>query len=131
MPRGRGGTRQGTPGKAYVNRTDMGQNYDMASGIAPAAGGLTPPSASNSAPILPVYPDQTPNLSDPTQRPMEPITAGLPMGAGPGMEAMTNYDPRPTETQALRKWLPLLDPLTSNPETPESVKTLIRYIRGS
>ena len=32
--------------------------------------------------------DEVPNLSDPTARPHEPITAGLPMGPGPGPEAL-------------------------------------------
>ena len=129
MPRG--GKRQGTPGKGYANRTDMTSNYNLADGQSAAAGGLTPPSKEGSMPILPVYPDQTPNLTDPTQRPTEPITAGLPMGAGPGPDALTNYDPRKQETQALRKWLPLLEPMINSPETPESVKVLVRYIRGS
>jgi len=65
MPRG--GKRQGTPGKAYSNRTDMA----------------------------------------------------------------TNYDPRLTETQQLKKWLPILEPIGRQEDTPDSVRTLIRYIRGS
>lgn len=128
MPRG--GKRQGTPGKAYANRTDMTSDYNMQDGRSPAAGGIEAPAGA--APMaLPVYPDQTPNLSDPTQRPTEPITAGLPTGAGPGPDALTNYDPRKQETQALKKWLPLLQPMINDPETPESVKVLVRYIRGS
>ena len=129
MPRGRGGKRQGTPGKGYTNRTDLTSNYDQQK-ASPAAGGITAPA--DAAPMqLPVYPDQTPNLLDPTQRPQEPITAGLPTGAGPGPEALTNYDPRLTETQKLKKWLPLLEPLNNSPETPDSVRALVRYIRAS
>ena len=128
MPRG--GKRQGTPGKAYVNRTDMATNYDMADGKSPAAGGLVAPSQTN-LPPLPIYPEQTPNLTDPTQRPGEPITDGLMTGPGRGPDAMTNYDPRVSETQALKKWLPLLDPIGDDPATPDSVRTLIRYIRSS
>lgn len=129
MPRGRGGARQGTPGKGYSNRTDMTSNYNMADG-SPAAGGIEAPR--DAAPMtLPVYPDQTPGLSDPTQRPDEPLTDGLPMGPGRGPEALTNYDPRLTETQALKKWLPILEPIGNDENTPDSVRTLIRYIRGS
>lgn len=43
-----------------------------------------------------ISPDEVPNLSDPTARPDEPLTAGLPMGAGPGPEAlgpMAEVDP--------------------------------------
>lgn len=99
---------------------------DMAAGSA-AAGGVKAPSR----PQLPVYPEDTPNLLDPTSRPQEPLTAGLPIGAGPGREAMTGFDPRVSETQALKRWLPLLDPLADDPETPDSVRTLVRYIRSA
>lgn len=128
MPRGRGGARQGTPGKAYTNRTDMMSNYDMEAG-SPAAGGVEAPS--DGAPVLPVYPDQIPNLSDPTSRPQEPITDGLAVGPGRGREALTNYDPRRNEAQALKRWLPLLEPFVNDPETPDSVRTLFQYIRGA
>lgn len=127
MPRG--GKRQGTPGKAYTNRTDMGVNYDMQAG-SPASGGVkAPPQAQ---PIqLPVYPDQIPSLSTPTQRPEEPITDGLPIGPGRGVEALGAFDPRKIETQRLKRWLPLLSPLANDPEVPESVRSLVQYIRGS
>lgn len=130
MPRGRGGARQGTPGKAYSNRTDMGQNYDMSAG-SPASGGMEPPRDTVSQPVLPVYPDQIPSLTTPTMRPNEPITDGLISGAGRGPEALTNFDPRLDETRKLKKWLPLLEPIARQPDTPDSVRTLVRYIRGS
>ena len=128
MPRG--GRRQGTPGKAYSNRTDMMGQYNMDKG-SPAAGGMEPPRDTVSQPVLPVYPDQIPSLDTPTMRPGEAITDGLNSGAGRGPEAMTNYDPRLDETRALKKWLPLLEPLANQPDTPDSVRTLVRYIRGS
>lgn len=128
MPRGRGGSRQGTPGKGYSNRTDLQMKPDMAAGT-PAAGGIQAPE--RQTPMLPVYPEDTPDLSMPTMRPDEPLQAGLPIGPGPGMEAMTNFDPRLQETRALKKWLPLLKPIGEDPETPDSVRALIRYIRGS
>ena len=47
MPRG--GKRQGTPGKGYTNRTDLGQDYMPASGDAtPASGGVQAPKSSKS-----------------------------------------------------------------------------------
>lgn len=125
MPRG--GPRKGTPGKAYANRTDMGMNYNMQAG-SPASGGIKAPSPGNIE--LPVYPDQIPSLSTPTQRPGEPITDGLAIGAGRGPEAMTGFDPRLKETQALKRYLPLLEPLSRNPETPDSVRALVNYIRS-
>jgi hypothetical protein len=128
MPRG--GKRQGTPGKAYSNRTDMATNYDMDAG-SPATGGMKAPAAGGGDPVLPVYPDQIPSIDTPTMRPDEPISDGLPVGPGRGREGLTNYDPRLTETQQLKKWLPILEPIGRQEDTPDSVRTLIRYIRGS
>lgn len=124
MPRG--GKRQGTPGKAYANRTDMTSDYANA-GASAAAGGMTP---APSQPTIVAAPEDTPNLLDPTNNPDQPVTDGLAYGPGRGPEALNN-DPRVAETQALKKWLPLLDPVGDDPETPNSVRTLIRYIRGA
>jgi hypothetical protein len=120
MPRG--GKRQGTPGKGYANRTDLTSNYDQAEMTAGTGGMEAPPMA---AP--PVTPDDSPMLSDPTMRPDEPVTAGLPIGPGSGPRA----DPRIQETQQLKKYLPLIGLYLDQPETPNSVRLLFRYIRGS
>lgn len=98
MPRG--GRRKGAVGKTYGNRTDLngpkppgmplpvqaapGQPYgarkqqEDAQRALPMASGQPLPS-----------PTQVPSLADPTTRPSEPITAGLPMGLGAGPEALT------------------------------------------
>lgn len=112
MPRG--GKRRGTPGTAYGNRTDLttqapsaapGQTYGVAAAQLraqqqvplpkqaappPAAGGGA---AGSSSPATPAAPPMTPPgalgpLDAPTQRPDEPITAGLNTGPGPGPEAL-------------------------------------------
>lgn len=129
MPRG--GRRRGTPGKGYTNRTDLGMQYqsqDQAGTATPAAGGVQAPPAPQGPPI---FADDIPNLMDPTARPDEPISAGLAFGPGPGPEALVNRDPRNLETSSLKKWLPLMDPYVDDPETPDSVRALIRYIRSS
>lgn len=120
MPRG--GKRQGMPGKGYSNRTDLGTNYDQQS-ASPAAGGVEAP------PMRPPMqtPDDTPGLSDPTQFPDEPITAGLNVGAGPG----PSRDKRMEETQQLRRFLPLIGLYLDKPDTPDSVRALFRYIKGA
>lgn len=126
MPRG--GRRQGTPGRAYTNRTDMMQNYNMEAG-SPAAGGIEAPASA--PPITGPSPDDIPSLSTPTQRPGEPISAGLGVGPGPGREALTGFDPRVQETQMLaQRWGPMMDILANDPETPDSVRMLARYIKG-
>lgn len=119
MPRGRGGNRQGTPGQGYSNRTDLMGNYDMAAG-SPAAGGVEAPVSMGPSP------DDSPGLSDPTMFPDEPITAGLSIGAGPGPQRDTRID----ETRQLRRYLPLLELYINRPDTPDSVRSLFRYIRG-
>jgi hypothetical protein len=123
MPRKRGGAREGTPGKGYSNRTDLGQNYDQSMNTA-ASGGM----AATAPPPPPMQtPDDTPNLDAPTQYPGEPITAGLPIGAGAGPQR----DTRQQETQQLKRFLPLIELYVDRPDTPDSVRSLFRYIRGA
>lgn len=120
MPRKRGGARQGTPGKAYSNRTDLMSNYDQQA-ASPAAGGIQ-------APPMPMQrPDDTPNLSDPTQFPDEPITSGLRVGPGDGPQR----DTRAQETVELKRFLPLIGLYLDAPDTPDSVRALFRYIKGA
>lgn len=128
MPRG--GKRQGTPGKAYANRTDLQMAPDMSKNTAASGGMEAPPPPPAPGPPMRA-PEDTPGLTTPTQRPDEPITAGMDMGAGPGSESLTGFDPRVAETQLMKKkWGPYLQHLTNDPETPESVKVLYRYMMG-
>jgi len=107
MPRkGRGGARQGTPGIAYGNRTDLnqpistvpGQEYGKATEQRDAQRAV--PMASS--PVADIDPSMAPPTPQgrpmampgslpyiaPTSRPDEPVTAGLPTGPGPGPEAL-------------------------------------------
>lgn len=121
MPRKRGGARQGTPGKGYSNRTDLMSNYDNTQSA--ASGGMEPPPMQ-----MPIQrPEDTPNLSAPTQYPDQPITAGLRVGPGNGPQR----DTRIKETQELRRFLPLIGLYMDNPDTPDSVRALFRYIKGA
>lgn len=121
MPRG--GKRKGTPGKGYSNRTDLQMDYNNQTESA-AAGGMTAPAVRPGA----KYPEDTPMLTDPTQRPDEPIASGLPVGPGRGPEGM---DPRLEETRKLKRWLPVIEPLLDQDDTPMSVRALVRYIKGA
>lgn len=94
MPRGKGGARQGTPGKGYSNRLDLMMNRAPQTGTHTAAtagmGDLTvrsaPAPSAPSAPAQPpaptLTPDMTPSPFDPTAYPNEPLTAS-PLGIGP------------------------------------------------
>lgn len=101
----RGGPRQGTPGKAYAQRTDMHQAVQAASGQPygvrgqqeaaqkavplPLAAAAGPAPAASPQPALPGQQA----FARPTERPLEPVTAGLPSGPGPGPEALSNSAP--------------------------------------
>jgi hypothetical protein len=109
-----GGPRAGQPGKSYPNRTDLnaqavrttpGQTYGAQTAQAQAQqavpmAGAAQPAAAGSQPDLQALTANMPQpgslgaLHDPTSRPNEPLTAGLPTGAGPGPSALpTAGDP--------------------------------------
>ena len=106
MPRkrgeNRGGTRQGTPGKAYQNRTDLqgpkviafrGGQYGERQATTQAQQAAPPGRApTDTVPVAPPPveapagpgPGELGDLLGATARPDEPLTAGAPFGAGPG-----------------------------------------------
>jgi hypothetical protein len=94
----RGGRRSGSPGATYTNRSDLnaqpvrtapGQPYGQAVAQQRAQQAIplpaTPPVQASPAPAVPPDPGM---LHAPSARPGEPVTAGLPVGAGPGPEAL-------------------------------------------
>lgn len=107
MPRG--GRRSGTPGVAYSNRTDLATGYAGQQGTATAAaGGVKAPAApAPAAPAAPaaapshILPDQLPSLDAPSDRPGEPVTAGLDIGPGAGVEAL-GFIPPSQAVQSIR-----------------------------
>ena len=103
MPRkGRGGSRQGTPGTAYGNRNDLNNpistvpNQEYGKATEQRSAQQTVRMASSPVAQAPALTRQAPPVAqpgslptyEPTQRPEEPVTAGLPFGPGPGPEAM-------------------------------------------
>lgn len=110
MPRG--GKRQGTQGRGYSNRTDLGTDY--APGGNPAAGGTPVPAMEQPMMGPAVGADMVPNLGDPTSRPEEPVTAGLSIGPGPGMDAMGPMPPPPTDP--MRQILQAMMLVAPNPD---------------
>jgi hypothetical protein len=155
MPRG--GRRTGTPGKAYSNRSDLnvpaqaasGQQYGMRgqqmaaqralpvarpatdavpSGGSPAAGGP----AGAGTPAGPLPGSLTP-LDAPTQRPGEPVTTGLPVGAGAGPEALGPLGQLESDNGAkdLAMYLPALEFIASQPGATAQTRNLVRRLRGA
>lgn len=145
MPRkGKGGARQGSPGKAYTNRSDMNSNrvpVDAARGqtygdraqqvraqqavpMAQQPSGASPAQAARPRPAA-VTP---PGLSDPSQRPDEPLTAGMPFGAGPGPSVLTS--PK-MDVTSLRKHLPALEVAASQQGATAGFRNFVRRLRGA
>lgn len=105
MPRNRngqrGGVRQGAPGQAYPNRTDLNQNRQPVQAAAGQPYGQrgAQEAAQRAIPLPaapPVQASPPPGpapgsfgaFNRPTEYPNEPLTAGLPIGPGPGPEVL-------------------------------------------
>lgn len=83
----RGGRRTGTPGTAYPNRSDLQGAQPVTAATGQAYGQAGAQRAAQQAIPLP-GPGELGPFDRPTERPQEPVTAGLPVGAGPGPEAL-------------------------------------------
>lgn len=148
MPRrGRGGSRNGQTGRAYPQRRDLtaqkiqvagGQEYgkrqeqEEAQRALPMAGAPAPPAppapSAGSGPL----PGSFGPLTRPSERPGEPLTTGIPMGAGPGPEAlsMSRFQANP-DLEALAPYLPVLELMASQPNASPASRNLVRRLRGA
>lgn len=70
-------------------------------------------------------------LTAATQRPNEPLTAGAPIGPGPGMEALPQESVYAQDLQKIAKYLPQFEAMAADENTPESFRLFVRYVRGS
>lgn len=153
MPRG--GRRQGVPGKPYNNRSDLralpvttapGQQYgqraaqEAAQQAVPMGKPVTPPAsaAGASASSAPVagpagpLPGQVTPLGAPTERPGEPVTAGLPMGAGPGPEVLGMAPQQQGEDLTdILPYLPMLEFMASQPGASSQTRNFVRRLRAA
>jgi hypothetical protein len=68
-------------------------------------------------------------LDAPTERPGEPVTAGAPVGAGPGPEVLGLPNPR-SEAQELVKYLPMLERRANSPESSQTLRNIVQYLKG-
>ena len=107
MPRtGRGGSRQGTPGTAYSNRTDLqtrkvpvmtGPSPQYGANVASEQAQQAMPIAAAPLPAAPMAPAPAPApvvpLDAPSLRPDEHVMTGAPSGPGAGPEALGALGP--------------------------------------
>ena len=75
-------------------------------------------------------------LYAPSERPNEPITAGAPIGMGPGPEVLGINQPQPTEDDLnfradMQDYLPVLSYIASLPSTSPETRKAIRQLRDN
>lgn len=133
-------------GRTGANRTDLmtpkpepitaapGQTYGEAAqqqlaqkvapmGAAPLAPGPGPQPGPAPVQNLPTMP--RPALTRPTERPNEPVTAGLPQGPGPGPEALTGIGGAARQSTIEQGTLThLLTSLAAQPNATSAIKDL-------
>ena len=72
-------------------------------------------------------------LSAPTNRPSEPVTAGINAGPGPGSEVLGLKTPVDTQLQdlsVLAKYMPMFETFADSPESSGTTKAFIKYLRS-
>lgn len=81
---------------------------------------------------MPAMPKVT-GLSEPTQRPDEPVTAGAPSGPGGGLESIGyGADPQAQnkmDAQAIARYMPSLTRAANTPGVPPSFVRFVKYVR--
>lgn len=124
------------PGK-FAKRTDLEvqstgygdkAQYQAAKSGAPLA---TAPKSPMLSQAPQVGMGQGPGLYDPTQRPDEPITAGIDFGAGPGSEALMMNQISNDDKDIVAKYLPSLSSMASQQDTPQSFRAFVSFLQGS
>jgi hypothetical protein len=94
--------------------------------IRPASAAQVREATTQAGQITPLY--------APTQRPDEPITAGVPIGAGPGPEVLAMNTPAAdtdTDKQRLLSYLPALEVLAQSPNSSQAFRNYVRTLRAN
>lgn len=114
------------PNAAYGEQ----QTFQDVQGGAPMAQGMGMPGASAAGGGMPLMP-----FGAGSQRPDEPVTAGVDVGAGPGSAILGMLDEdaiaRKADSEALYRYLPVLEFLANRPGAKASLKNLVRKLKAS
>lgn len=116
----------------YATGIDNAQDfYDMQT-AAPMGGSPSVPSPSNGRPQQAPTGQQLTPLDAPTSRPNEPLTEGMPFGAGAGQEVMyaTDKGADTEDMDRLRKALPVLTLIADLPTTSNAFRNYVTHLRG-
>ena len=72
-------------------------------------------------------------LNAPTQRPSEPVTAGVDAGPGPGREILgikSPVDAQVEDLTMLSKYMPLMAQFADSPDSTGTMKAFVKYLRS-
>ena len=109
---------------------EQGRFQDAQAG-APMAGNSQAPAPGQAPPPQPV---NVVPFGAPSQRPDEPVTAGVDVGAGPGSTSLGFPDPNERVNQQdmemYRSMLPYLEWMGSLPNASPSMRAIVRRIKG-
>jgi hypothetical protein len=139
-PDPRGGPRQGAQGAQYSNRSDLQTGPRQPVKVPPSAEygqGARLERAQQAVPLPAapgppmVTPEQVPTFGNPTSRPNEPLSAGLPFGPGPGPRPQPAAPPTDPDLEALQAYLPTLELLASQPNASPTARIFVRRLRGA
>jgi hypothetical protein len=100
--------------------------------VAPAPDNAPPALVGPAMPQMPMRsPDDSPNLTDPTNRPDEPITSGSDFGPGPDSSSLglqSYSQQRQGDVDTLKKMLPELQAATKFEGAPATFTSLVNYL---
>lgn len=114
---------QGTrlaPGGAYGDRKEMAELQ----GNAPMAGTPEMPSPP------PITAAMLPGLTDPTGLPDEPVTAGAPLGAGPGPAEAGILNEQQITDEQMRPYVRSMQLLANSPQSNAEVRSMVRLMKA-
>jgi hypothetical protein len=69
-------------------------------------------------------------FDQPTQQPDTPVTAGAPMGDGPGPEALGLPNQPDEDMRRLVAWLPVFEHMANQPGSSKAARNLVRGLKG-
>lgn len=129
MANGHGGYRQPTnpspvSGPGALSRRTDGPMHAPVPGSAPSSG------AQAGAPVAGPDPSQLTPLDADSQRPDEPIFAGMSGGPGAGPSTVPGADMTEEDRERMRSYLPVLIFQASMPNASPALKQYVRQLRG-
>lgn len=86
------------------------------------------PMAGNPAPTPAVAAPTVTGLMQPTERPQEPVTAGMPFGPGTSTLPIT---PNTSNVSVVQKYLPTLETLASSKDANDTFRAFVRAVKAN